>query len=55
MTPRQLLILQAIVELYAKTAEPVGSLALADQFETSSATVRSEMGELERAGAMLLG
>ena len=53
MTPRQLLILQAIVELYAKTAEPVGSLALADQFETSSATVRSEMGELERAGYIM--
>ena len=53
MTPRQIHILAAIVELYAKTAEPVGSLALADQFDTSSATIRSEMAELERNGYIM--
>lgn len=53
MTPRQTLILKAIVELYAKTAEPVGSQALADQFEASSATIRAGMAELERAGFIM--
>jgi len=53
MTPRQQQILHAIVELYAGTAEPVGSLALCKQFETSSATIRSEMAELERLGYIM--
>jgi heat-inducible transcriptional repressor len=53
MTPRQIDILSAIVELYAKTAEPVGSSALADQFDSSSATIRSEMAELERKGYIM--
>lgn len=53
MTPRQEQILSAIVETYAKTAEPVGSLALCNQFETSSATIRSEMAELERLGLIM--
>lgn len=50
MSPRQQQILHAIVELYAKTAEPVGSAALCRQFDTSSATIRTEMSELERMG-----
>lgn len=50
MTPRQQSILQAVVELYAQTAEPVGSLALSQMFEASSATIRSEMAALERLG-----
>jgi len=50
MTERQQAILRAVVELYAKTAEPVGSLALADMFEASSATIRAEMAALERLG-----
>lgn len=53
MTSRQHSILQAIVELYAQTAEPVGSLALCQQFETSSATIRAEMAELERQGYIM--
>ena len=53
MTPRQQEILKAIVELYAATAEPVGSLSLAAQFEMSSATIRSEMAELERQGYIM--
>lgn len=50
MTPRQQSILHAVVELYAQTAEPVGSLALAESFEASSATLRAEMVALERLG-----
>ncbi len=50
MTPRQQSILHAVVELYAQTAEPVGSLALSNMFEASSATIRSEMVTLERLG-----
>jgi heat-inducible transcriptional repressor len=53
MTPRQEQILHAIVETYAKTAEPIGSAALCEQFETSSATVRAEMAELERQGFIM--
>lgn len=53
MTPRQEQILGAIVETYAKTAEPVGSLALSEAFETSSATIRAEMAELERQGYIM--
>ncbi len=53
MTPRQQDILKAIVELYAATAEPVGSSSLAAQFEMSSATIRSEMAELERLGYIM--
>jgi heat-inducible transcriptional repressor len=53
MTPRQQDILRSIVELYAETAEPVGSLALCQQFEMSSATIRAEMAELERQGYIM--
>lgn len=50
MTPRQERILQAIVEQYAEVAAPVGSSLLAKVFDVSSATIRSEMAELERLG-----
>lgn len=50
MTKRQEKILQAIVEQYAEVASPVGSSLLAKAFNVSSATVRSEMAELERLG-----
>lgn len=50
MTPRQEKILQAIVEQYAEVASPVGSSLLARVFDVSSATIRSEMAELERLG-----
>jgi heat-inducible transcriptional repressor len=50
MTDRQAEILQAIVELYARTAEPVGSLAISEQFKYSSATIRAEMAALEQDG-----
>lgn len=50
MTERQDAILAEIIRLYAATAEPVGSHALTELFDVSSATVRSEMATLERNG-----
>jgi heat-inducible transcriptional repressor len=50
MTDRQKQILNAIVEQYAEVASPVGSQLLAKVFGVSSATIRSEMAELERLG-----
>lgn len=50
MTERQKLILRAVVEQYAEVASPVGSSLLAKVFNVSSATIRAEMAELERAG-----
>ena len=50
MTDRQKQILSAIVEQYAEVASPVGSNLLAKAFNVSSATIRSEMVELERHG-----
>lgn len=47
---RQQRILQAIVEQYAEVASPVGSSLLAKVFGVSSATIRSEMADLERLG-----
>jgi len=47
MTERQQKILQAIVEQYAEVASPVGSSLLAKVFNVSSATIRSEMVDLE--------
>jgi heat-inducible transcriptional repressor len=50
MTERQQKLLSAIVEQYAEVASPVGSSLLSKAFNVSSATVRSEMAELERLG-----
>jgi len=50
MTERQKSLLLAIVEQYAEVASPVGSSLLAKLFNVSSATIRSEMAELERNG-----
>lgn len=50
MTERQVQILRAIIEQYAEVAAPVGSSLLAKVFGVSSATIRSEMAELERLG-----
>lgn len=50
MTDRQQKILSAIVEQYAEVASPVGSSLLARVFNVSSATIRTEMAELERFG-----
>ncbi len=49
LTPRQELILKAIVEEFIKTAEPVGSKLLVEKYnlDYSSATIRNEMNYLE--------
>ena len=45
-------VLQAIVEEYIQTAEPVSSNAIMnlEGLECSSATIRNEMAELEKMG-----
>ena len=43
-------ILQAIIEEYIETAEPVSSKNLVDELDCSSATIRNEMAELEHIG-----
>src|SRR3982751_4457707 len=50
MTERQQKILSAVVEQYAEVASPVGSSLLSKAFNVSSATIRSEMADLERLG-----
>lgn len=50
MTERQAKLLNAIIEQYAEIAEPVGSVTLAKLFGVSSATIRSDMAQLEAAG-----
>lgn len=50
MSPRQEQLLHTIVELYTKSAAPVGSQALSQEFGYSSATIRAEMVALERQG-----
>jgi transcriptional regulator of heat shock response len=52
MNTRQKQVLSAIVELYTKTALPVGSQALLEHFEfpVSSATLRNDMALLEEEG-----
>jgi len=53
MTPRQQYILSEIIETYARTAEPVSSQLLTQKIEVSSATIRTEMAELERLGYIM--
>ncbi len=50
MTERQAKILATIIEQYAEIAVPVGSVTLAKLFGVSSATIRSEMAQLEELG-----
>ena len=50
MTERQIQILAAIIEQHAEIAAPVGSVMLAKLFNVSSATIRSEMVQLEELG-----
>ena len=54
LTHRQQHILWATVQHYVATAEPVGSKALVDEYNlsVSSATIRSGMGVLEKAGLL---
>ncbi len=52
MNDRKKEILQAIIEEYIRTAEPVSSNAIVSKYgiDCSSATVRNEMAELEKLG-----
>lgn len=50
ITERQKQILWQIVEEYAETASPVGSVTMAKLFGVSPATVRAEMARLESLG-----
>ncbi|KAA9395036.1 heat-inducible transcriptional repressor HrcA [Kocuria coralli] len=53
--PRRLQVLQAIVDDYVHSREPVGSQALVERHKlgVSSATVRNDMGALEDAGLIM--
>lgn len=50
ISERQKSILKLIVEDYIKSARPVGSKAICDTLDLSSATIRNEMASLEEAG-----
>ncbi len=50
ITERQKQILWQIVEEYAETASPVGSVTMAKLFDVSPATIRAEMARLEALG-----
>lgn len=50
LTERQKEILYSIIEEYAETASPVGSITLAKLFDVSPATIRTEMARLEAFG-----
>lgn len=54
LSDRKRLILQAIVEDYINTAEPVGSRSISKRPELnlSAATIRNEMGDLEEMGLL---
>ncbi len=54
LSKRQEIILKAIVEEFIKTAEPIGSKSLLEQYglSCSSATIRNEMNYLETEGLL---
>jgi len=54
LSERKKMILRSVVEMYVKAAEPVGSKAVVEALGStvSSATVRSEMAELESMGLL---
>ena len=50
ITQRQNTILNLIVEMFTRTHEPVGSKALQESIDSSSATIRNDMAKLEKMG-----
>lgn len=52
ITERQKALLKLIVESYIEDAKPVGSKALCDKLNCSSATIRNEMSSLEELGLL---
>ena len=55
MDPRQLKILQAIIEKFIETAEPIGSKLIYEEYDldVSPATIRNEMAVLEHEGYII--
>lgn len=53
ITERQKQILSQIIEEYAETASPVGSVTMAKLFDVSPATIRAEMARLEAMGLIV--
>lgn len=49
---RQIELLKLIVEKYIKTARPIGSKAICEKLNCSSATIRNEMNFLEELGLL---
>jgi heat-inducible transcriptional repressor len=54
LTPRQARLLAIVVQEYAKSAQPVGSSAIAQAYDlgVSSATIRNDLATLEREGLL---
>ncbi len=52
ITQRQNDILNKIIDLFLETHEPVGSKALQDSIQSSSATIRNDMAKLEKLGLL---
>ena len=50
VTERQNEILNLIIDIFTKTHEPVGSKALQESIQSSSATIRNDMAVLEKQG-----
>lgn len=55
LSPREMRVLEAVIQMYVETAEPAGSQAVARRsgLGVSPATVRHTMSELERRGYLL--
>lgn len=55
LNERKIKILQAIIDDYVETAEPVGSRTIAKKYDLgiSSATIRNEMADLEELGFII--
>lgn len=52
VTERQNEILNLIIDIFTKTHEPVGSKALQETIQSSSATIRNDMAALEKEGLL---
>jgi heat-inducible transcriptional repressor len=54
LTPRQAKVLAIVIQEYAKSAQPVGSSAIAQYYDlgVSSATIRNDLATLEREGLL---
>ena len=52
VTERQNEILNLIIDIFTKTHEPVGSKALQESIQSSSATIRNDMAALEKEGLL---